>query len=324
MSKGACKNQAGDKVTGFDEMLETLLQAMESGKNPWQRPWLLDRPRNATTGIEYRGINALYLSFAAMKRGWTDLRFLTDKQLRERGGEPIQGSGRKSPIAFWKPLEKPAKKLANGKYQAGAKQNKAGEWVVEIWLIREYYVWNIAQVTIDPAKLAKSELATRDIPLNGEAERLVTAMAPSVHLSEGWNGASYLPDSDQIRMPARETFKSQPEYYATLLHEVTHSTGHPSRLGRFRAGDSVIFGSETYSAEELVAEMCAASLVAYCGMEAPVANSAAYLRGWATKLRTEPRQAIMTAASRAQAAYDFLTKPATSTIAEVEEAAEAA
>jgi antirestriction protein ArdC len=131
-------------------------------------------------------------------------------------------------------------------------------------------------------------------------------MAQPPMIVHGGNSAFYSPTMDAINLPEVETFKSQPEYYATKLHEVTHSTGHPSRLNRFKESESGIFGSETYSAEELVAEMCAASLVAFCGMVAPVANSAAYLRSWATRLRKDPKQ-IMGAAKRAEAAYDYLT-----------------
>ena len=310
MAKDTCRNAQGEKVVGFAEMVETLLQAMEKGDSPWQRPWLLDRPRNATTGICYRGINAMWLSFQAKRKGWTDLRFLTDKQLRDIGGEPKQGSGRKSPIAFWKPLEKPARKLANGNWEAGARQNDAGQWVKDLWIIREYYVWNVAQVNVDPAKLRRSEITRQDIPANEAAEALISNMAQPPMIAHGGDSAFYSPTLDVINLPEAATFRSQPEYYATKLHEVVHSTGHPSRLNRFKENESGIFGSETYSAEELVAEMCAASLVAFCGMEAPVANSAAYLRSWAARLRKDPKQ-IMAAAKRAEAAYDYLTAPAT-------------
>lgn len=314
MSKTSCKNSAGEKVVGFGEIVETLLREMEQGRSPWQTPWLVNRPRNATTGISYKGINAFWLHHVAKTRGWDDARFLTDKQLRERGGEPVQGSGRKTPIVFWKPLEKPARKLDNGSWEAGASEVSDGaggtKMVKIIWLIREYYVWNVAQVKIDPAKIKKSEFAATDVPSNELAESLVTGMVNAPTVNHIGNEASYNPTTDTISLPSRESFKGQAEYYGTLLHEATHATGHPSRLNRFKAKESSLFGSDTYSLEELVAEMTAASLVAYCGMVPAITNSAAYLRSWAEKLRRDPRQ-IMSAAKKAQEAYEFLTGPET-------------
>jgi antirestriction protein ArdC len=303
MSKGACINGKGEKVVGFDEMVERLLTAMESGTNPWQQPWLTERPRNATTGVEYHGVNAMWLHFVCASRGWTDRRFLTDKQLQEKGGEPLPKCGRKFPIAFWKPLEKPARKLANGSYSKSARQNAAGEWVEDVWIIREYYVWHISQVKVDAAKLAKSEVSRRDVGTVELAEELLSADSLPETQHEG-DSAFYSPAGDYIRIPARDTFKTAAGYYSVRFHEAAHATGHPSRLNRFKR-DETLSGHQNYSLEELTAEMTAPSLVAYCGMEAEVTNSAAYLKGWATSLRANPKH-LMTAASRAQKAYEWI------------------
>ena len=101
-------------------------------------------------------------------------------------------------------------------------------------------------------------------------------------------------------------FTSAEEYYATLLHELTHSTGHQSRLSRDTILDGAPFGSAVYSKEELCAEMGAAYLCAEAGIStAVIENQAAYVAGWLSKLRDE-RKLLIHAAAQAQRAADFV------------------
>src|SRR5580704_18512488 len=99
--------------------------------------------------------------------------------------------------------------------------------------------------------------------------------------------ASYCPSTDTVAMPARSAFLAAEEYYSTLFHEITHSTGHPSRLGREGILNHNPFGSDDYSKEELVAEMGAAMLCGVAGIEShTIDNSAAYLQSWISRLRS--------------------------------------
>jgi antirestriction protein ArdC len=118
--------------------------------------------------------------------------------------------------------------------------------------------------------------------------------------------AWYRPSNDTIGMPSKSLFRSSEEYYSTLFHELTHSTGHASRVGREGIEQLNTFGSESYSKEELIAEMGAAMLCGVTGV-APVtiANSAAYLQSWINRLRGDSKL-LVSAASAAQKAADYI------------------
>jgi antirestriction protein ArdC len=118
--------------------------------------------------------------------------------------------------------------------------------------------------------------------------------------------AFYRPSTDTVGMPSRSAFDSTEKYYSTLFHELTHSTGHPSRVAREGIMEHNPFGSEDYSKEELVAEMGAAMLCGVAGVESwTLDNSASYLQSWINRLRSDSRL-IVSAASQAQKAADFI------------------
>ena len=109
-------------------------------------------------------------------------------------------------------------------------------------------------------------------------------------------------------MPRPETFTDEQSYYATLFHELTHSTGHERRLNRSGIADlkNAAFGSYIYSKEELVAEMGAAFLCGFCDIaNRTIENSVAYLQGWLSKLKSDKRLVVQ-AAAQAQKASDYI------------------
>lgn len=117
--------------------------------------------------------------------------------------------------------------------------------------------------------------------------------------------ACYCRASDTVNMPDRRTFDSEPEYYSTLFHELTHATGHESRLGRLQNSVSG-FGSTSYAKEELVAEMGASFLSARAGIELrTIDNFAAYIASWLGRLKDD-RKLVVHAAAAAQKAVDFI------------------
>ncbi|MCX6959577.1 MAG: zincin-like metallopeptidase domain-containing protein [Verrucomicrobia bacterium] len=119
--------------------------------------------------------------------------------------------------------------------------------------------------------------------------------------------AVYSPGEDVIRMPAQKTFRSPESYYQTLFHEMTHSTGHASRLDREGVTLPIKFGSERYSKEELIAELGASFLSNEAGIlnQVQFDNSAAYLGSWIEKFQNDPKM-IFTASSQAQKSTDFI------------------
>ncbi len=122
----------------------------------------------------------------------------------------------------------------------------------------------------------------------------------------GGSRACYAPEYDRVRVPALERFEVPDQYYQTLFHELTHSTGHESRLKRPGIVDLAAFGSTEYAREELVAEMGAAFLCGEAGIvQDTIDNSAAYISNWLKRLKDDVRL-VVTAAAQAQKAADFV------------------
>jgi antirestriction protein ArdC len=138
-----------------------------------------------------------------------------------------------------------------------------------------------------------------------DCERIVSGMANRPALEQS-DKAWYSPSRDVVGMPSIGLFRSSEEYYSTFFHELTHATGHKSRLGREGFESVQAFGSESYSKEELVAEMGAAMLCGVTGIaNRTIENSAAYLRAWIARLKSDSRL-IVAAASAAQRSSDFI------------------
>ena len=137
-------------------------------------------------------------------------------------------------------------------------------------------------------------------------EETATGMPKPPAIQHGGGRASYQPSTDTVSMPDRDRFGLPADYYSTLFHELTHATGHPSRLHRKGVADLQPFGSPDYSREELVAEMGSAFLCGHCGIEpVTIENSAAYVGGWLRKLRGDARLVVQAAAA-AQKAADYV------------------
>src|ERR1700691_1238517 len=137
--------------------------------------------------------------------------------------------------------------------------------------------------------------------------RSIVSQMPNAPRIEQHSHAFYRPSADMVGMPARSCFQSPEGYYSTLFHELTHSTGHKSRLNRFEENSTDHqFGSESYSKEELIAEMGAAMLAGMAGIsQATLSNSASYLQSWINRLKSDSRL-VISAASLAQKAADYI------------------
>jgi antirestriction protein ArdC len=167
-------------------------------------------------------------------------------------------------------------------------------------LLRYYTVFNVEQ-----CEGIKSPEPQRVIHPLEQCDSIVHSM-PKPPAFEQDSRAFYRPSTDTVGMPAKSAFDSAEKYYSTLFHELTHSTGHPSRVGREGIMEHNPFGSEDYSKEELVAEMGAAMLCGITGIESQTLdNSAAYLQSWISRLKSDSRL-IVSAASQAQKAADYI------------------
>ena len=272
----------------YQIITETIIKQLESGVAPWRQPWTCQSPANLVTQKEYRGLNV----FTLASQGFPSRFWLTFKQATKLGGRISKGQ-KSSPVIFWN-LGDERETTA----QDGAKETSRP------LLLRYYSVFNLSQTEgIDiPASLLQ-ETSTND-PIE-TCEQIVASM-PNPPVFEKSDKAWYSPSKDTVGMPARDLFHSSEEYYATEFHELAHSTGHTKRLHRENFDNPVSFGSESYSKEELVAEMTAAMLCGVAGIERKtLGNTAAYLKTWIARLKSDSRL-LVSAASQAQKAADFI------------------
>ena len=269
----------------YEIITEKIIKQLESGVAPWRKPWTCQTPANLITQKEYRGLNV----FTLASQGFPSRFWLTFNQATKLGGRIRKGE-KSSLVIFWNVGAERETTTQDGEKETSRP-----------FLLRYYSVFNLSQAEgIDiPASLLQE---TRTIKT---CEQIVANM-PSPPGFEQSDKAWYSPNNDLVGMPARGLFHSSEEYYATEFHELAHSTGHPKRLHRENFDSPVSFGSESYSKEELIAEMTAAMLCGIAGIEQnTLENSAAYLNTWIARLKSDSRL-LVSAASQAQKAADFI------------------
>jgi antirestriction protein ArdC len=263
--------------------------AVRRGAGEWKMPWHHDgaapaRPTNATSGRRYRGINVLALWVAAVGQGYGSGSWATYQQWQALDAQVRRGE-RATTVVLWKELK-------------GAGDVEEGDADRPKLFARAFSVFNRAQV---------EGYADPEPPVLDEAERLTAAESflDRLEISTVYGGeaAFYAPGPDRVHLPDFARFTDAAAYYATRAHECAHATGAPHRLDRDLSGR---FGSEAYAAEELVAELTAAFVMADLGLaNRPRPDHAAYVQSWLKVLNDDPR-AIFTAAAKAQAAADWM------------------
>ncbi len=215
--------------------------------------------------------------------------WLTFRQAKGLGGHVRKGE-KSCPVVFWKWLEK---------------ENRDTGKTERIPLLRYYAVFNALQCELPEGKLPAVPEAALDnafAPLE-RCEGVVADWLGKPDIQHDTSQACYRPATDVVHMPRPERFDGAEEYYSTLFHELTHSTGHASRLNRPGIADVARFGSRDYSKEELVAEMGAAFLCGHCAVEnRTIDNSAAYVASWLARLRKDSKLVVQAAAQAQQAA----------------------
>jgi len=278
----------------YEIITERILEKLEAGTVPWHKPWSAGgAPRNLVSGKEYRGVNIFVLGC----QGFTSPYWLTFKQAKQLGGSVRKGE-RGTPCILWKWINR-----SDENAESGDTETK------QIPLIRYYNVFNIEQCDGLTHKRLEARAEER-APFNPieAAEAIVSGYPePPAIAHDGRGSAYYRPATDSIHLPEQETFDSEAHYYATLFHEMTHSTGHESRLARTGVTNRIRYGSHEYSQEELVAEMGAAFLAAEAGIdsEAVMDNSASYVASWMERLRSDPKLVVL-AGAQAQKAVDHI------------------
>lgn len=270
----------------YKEITNTILESLEQGTVPWQRPWhSTGLPTNARTGKEYRGINIWLLSIAATTRGFSSNEWCSYKQAKALGGNVRKGE-KGTAIIFWKMLQS---------------KDKAGE-KTSFPMIRMYTTFNVDQCDGITPKQSEQEASTAAPDV--QAEALVNDyLRTGPRLERNPSQAFYSPERDLVSLPSLDAFANTRGYYSTLLHEMGHSTGHVTRLDREGITNPTLFGDHLYSKEELIAEMSAAMLCGVCGLEPDYENNAAYIACWVKVLKGDDKL-VVSAALKAQKAAD--------------------
>ena len=274
------------------EKIETAIQTGE--RLPWQKPWSANSiPVNHMTLRPYRGVN-LWLLESGEYLTWSQL-----CDLQKHSPELKLRKGAKSHMVVFFSFKDSTKDTVNP--TSGQVEQKE----VKIPFLRYYKVFSISDVE---GLTPRRETVHFDHSPIEEAETVVTGYVEreglTLRFTDG-DRACYRPLLDEVSLPAKEQFHNLAEYYSTLFHELTHSTGHSSRLNRLKS--PAFFGDELYSKEELVAEMGAAMLCGHCGIDNSEAtnNSVAYLQSWLKALQNDVTL-IVSASAKAQRAVDFL------------------
>ncbi len=248
-------------------------------------------PKSLSTGKNYRGINVFLLAMTSWAHGYESEYWATFNQVTKSQGKVKKGE-KSTLVIFWK--------------QAATKDKASGEDIT-IPVLRHYNVFNVEQCegVSTPDQVGPEEESEPFVPIE-EANRIIGGYLDGPLVMHTGSAAMYLPSIDTVRIAAPERFENREFYYATLFHELAHSTGHKSRLNRGLGEQLAPFGSADYSKEELVAELGSAFLCAAAGISPPtIEQSAAYIDGWRKKLEDD-KKLVVQAAGKGQRAADHV------------------
>lgn len=296
-----------------NQMLEALRAAKETGIAPWHRPWsALDPwPANPYSGVTYRGSNVISLWMAQIAAGWKTPRFMTFKQVGLYNAQHetsmfVRKGEHGTRIIRWVRWinQKHYLPQLDGKFLDRQTGFVVGKAEAEFVSIRSYAVFNLDQIENVPESLLAPPDKHEWEKVRGDAWTFVRG-GPWT-LVEGGESAHYHPKKDEVHVPEADRFPTEDELLATVFHELTHWTGHHTRLGRFAEDGSVASRrSAEYAREELVAELGAAFMSAHYGLNPEKLQHVAYLDHYLDLLRRDER-AFVHAASQAAKAVDFL------------------
>lgn len=294
------------KFDVYQMVTDRICALLEQGIKPWARPWTsaVSSAWSGQDGRVYTLLNQMMLADPDKKYKdagelFNDIRgeWLTYNQAKARGGNVKLGEhGRK--VVFFKMLER-----------VTGEMTETGEAKMEQFpYLTAYTVFHIRQCEGIEQKFHLDGDKLYDFTENDAGERVAAEYIQRegiTYKQVKGDRAFYRPITDTVVTPLKEQFENPAEYYSTLYHELTHSTGHSSRLDRLT--ESAAFGDDVYSTEELVAEIGSASLLATLGIEMPdtFTNSAAYIKNWLKALKNDKKM-IVTASARAEKAVRMI------------------
>lgn len=326
MAKKESSQQASEQQEGkvdridnalqkFSDMLIARMEQMKESK--WKKGWTDGRtaqfglPQNLV-GRPYTGSNAFLCQIHTTMEHYRMPVYLTIKQIRDAGAMIKKGE-HSIPIFKWdlRIKDKDGKKLSESDYRNMTKEEQA-ECTVRPYL-KVYNEWNIDQTNLEEVNKEKYNTILKRFesePIKDEVGMYKNEAFDNLLKEQSWvcpieyekfnESAFYSPKRDQIVVPSKkqfnisntpeDVFKDGMEFYGTTIHEMAHSTGHESRLGR----DGIVkidqFGSDQYAKEELVAELTSALIGNAMGFDSRIReNNIAYLQNWIGSLKKDPK-----------------------------------
>ncbi|MDP8189055.1 zincin-like metallopeptidase domain-containing protein [Pasteurella skyensis] len=295
----------------YQEITDRIIQALEEGTPPWLKPWKNPEynfalPRNAISGRLYSGVNILLLWIATAEKGYQQCKWITAIAANKLGGYVRKGE-KATVVVNYCPMER-EKCDDDGNPILDEDGNPTMEHFA---ILKRYPLFNIEQCEGLPSNIydtikdkSPKDPSISQYEIFEDIRKIIDGISLNVKIIPSTR-AFYRPSEDKVFMPEMKQFISEQNFYSTLLHEMTHATGHKSRLNREGiTSEKAKFGNKIYAFEELVAEMGGAFLCAHLGFN-QVPQSAAYIQSWIEVLKNDKR-AIMRASGLARNACEYM------------------
>lgn len=290
------KTTSKTKVDAYTGITETIISLIEQGKKDGSKLWdnanavTAFRPINAVTSKPYNGVNRLTLALTTTVMGYEENRWVTYNQAKIEGWQVRKGQ-KSTTLCYFNSYTK--ENLETGEDDT-------------LFFLKTFNVFNVAQLDgyVSTIDINAPVVTTAE---NCDFIKTIMAKTDVKFMPEMGDSAYYSPSRDMIQMPPKECFTSNNAYYSVMLHELTHSTGHESRLGRNEQYKNAYPTQiETYAREELVAELGSAFLGAELGcLQENLEFHACYIDSWLSALRSD-KKAIFKACADAQKAANYI------------------
>jgi len=268
----------------YQNITDTVIEQLKDAKQ-WSKPWVTlgsDLPQNGITGRPYSGLNWLIFATAPYKSN----KWLTYNQIKDLGGNV---KGQKSTTIQW---------YGTGKSK---KEKDAKGDPKRFRYAKAYHVFNIEQIEDLNMDKLKHYDVDEEVAID-DFSAVVLAESNGASIEYSGNKACFIPSVDHIKMPPANRFESTDHFEATLLHELTHWTGHSKRLNRTKGKR---FGDRDYAFEELIAELGSAMAGQRLGLPYEGLQHADYIANWLGALDDDPKY-IVEAAVEASKAVNYL------------------
>ena len=283
-----------------EELVNMYIDSLKEGKIPWRERWVSSLNVNGISDKEYKGINQLLLSYVTYKEQYNDNRWFTYYQIKQKGYKLKDAKGKGIPVEFYSVYDiKNKKKVDFADYERLV--NERPETKVNYRLIcNTSYVFNASLIEGVPEQ--DKYPYDKSIPANNFIKKIISKLG--VKYSERGNEAFYSPTTDEIVLPESKKFYDEYSYYATQLHEISHSTGSKDRLNR-----NIDFkDKKSYAREELVAEISSSFLMAKLGIvpeSEDYNNHKSYIQSWISILEDKPNE-LFKAINESNKVYDYI------------------